>query len=335
MSHHPSIWARMLQTRAPAPPPASLTHDELLAVGHPLAKCLPVAALKKFESLVAQRDRLHSPVRQLSERARDITEQIGRQQLQDEREEAAEVRIATAEQRDVANKRRHVALSAMRAQRAELNRQIEEINAEAAGLTGLVNEIEEYVRACVTAPPAMYPNVKPPSGDPLRAIAQAKAAIDDLRKERAAIDCAPWPSAVVKARALADIDAAAARGIPDTFRSIEENKPIRWPTIDPRPGLGRERTVDSFGLMAWMFRDRLVEMTMAEIDARADDGAALNQQEREARHADVARRLLAAERILEAAIEAAGPSGMRHRTRDADPRSVLGLADDAPAPKVR
>ncbi len=84
-----------------------------------------------------------------------------------------------------------------------------------------------------------------------------------------------------------------------------------------------------------MFHDRLAEMTLREIDSRADDAAALDQQQRDAKHADVARRLLAAERILEAAIEAAGPSGVRHRERNADPRAVLGLADDAPAPKGR
>ncbi len=326
-----AAFHQFFQSKAPAPPEVDLSHEELVAHGHRFGKLLPLPALKKFEGLVALRDRLHAPVRSFSERISEIGAQIDRQQLQHSREEDAERRIATKEQRAASEEQRRITLASMRAQQDELRKQIDEITAEKAGLSGIVGSIETYVKERMTAPPGMHPGTKPPTGDPLRAIAAAKATISDLKTERAAIDAAPWPSAIVKAKALAEINDAAARGRPDCFRAIEENRPIRWPTIIS----GGERATDSFALTAWMFHDRLAEMTLREIDARSDDGAALDQQQRDARHADVARRLLAAERILEAAIEAAGPSGVRHRTRDQDPRAVLGLADDAPAPKVR
>ncbi len=325
-----AVFGRMFRSKPPAPQEIDLTHEELVAHGHRLGKRLPLPALMKFEALTALRDRMHAPVRSLSERISEIGAQIDRQQLQHSREEDAERRIATKEQRAASEERRRITLASMRAQQDELRKQIDEISAEKAGLSGIVGAIETYAKERLTAPPEMHPGMKPPSGDPLKAITAAKATILDLKTERAAIDASPWPSSIVKVKVLAEINDAAARGRPDCFRAIEENRPVRWPTIIS----GGERTIDSFALTAWMFHDRLAEMTLREIDSRANDDAALDQQQRDARHADVAKRLLAAERILEAAIEAAGHSGVQHRSRDQDPRAVLGLADDAPAPKV-
>ncbi len=74
-----------------------------------------------------------------------------------------------------------------------------------------MNDLGIYAKG-LSEPPALHPGVPAPSGDPLKAIAKAKAMISDLKIELDGIDASPWPSSVVRAKVMADINAAAARG---------------------------------------------------------------------------------------------------------------------------
>jgi hypothetical protein len=86
-------------------------------------------------------------------------------------------------------------------------------------------------------------------------------------------------------------------------------------------------------VLAWLERDRLIAALDHDIDAIADDGAALSDDDRAARLADLAGRALDLERREEELICLAANDGIViHRRPAADPRAVLGLAGDLPAP---
>ena len=70
-----------------------------------------------------------------------------------------------------------------------------------------------------------------------------------------------------------------------------------------------------------------------QIDAVADDANSLTEQERAEQIGEIDRDRLAVQREEEHWIGAAVDAGMTMLRRpDADPRAVLGLADDMPAP---
>ena len=79
-------------------------------------------------------------------------------------------------------------------------------------------------------------------------------------------------------------------------------------------------------MFAWLFKPQLIEALEKEIDAIADDTAALSESDRAKRLVEVERDRLAVERDEEFFIRCAHDAGVIvHRRRDANPLAVLNL----------
>ncbi|UPK31873.1 hypothetical protein IVB18_05335 [Bradyrhizobium sp. 186] len=130
---------------------------------------------------------------------------------------------------------------------------------------------------------------------------------------------APRPAAVRKAAMIAQVEALAEQGRPDAASSIEHGEPIAWPLErfqcdifnGAAPGaIAFGQLTDVVAFIAWLFKDQLIERLRAELDAVADDDAALSDQERREREAQILADLLALEREEVLLIERARSQGL-------------------------
>ena len=161
---------------------------------------------------------------------------------------------------------------------------------------------------------------------------------DDLAKIDAdahSVRTAPMPSEEAKGAARQHVAELAERARPDVRGLVEFGRGIEWPrqTLQNAGGAGiaNVHIPDARGLMAWLHMDEMIAALEVEIDAVADDGQAIPAAEREARLEQIAKDKLHAERREEAVIEAAADAGTAlERRPDADPRAVLGIADNPP-----
>ena len=80
---------------------------------------------------------------------------------------------------------------------------------------------------------------------------------------------------------------------------------------------------DPIGLVAWLFRDRLIQAIDEEIDRLSDDNAALSPEVRKERKRQILSDVLKLEHLETAHVDAAGPMAT-HRL-DIDPRALLGI----------
>jgi hypothetical protein len=151
---------------------------------------------------------------------------------------------------------------------------------------------------------------------------------------------ASLPAAVVKNRLAQEIEALAARG-PNVMPAIEAGLPLQWPMVDVQAsvqaitgsetpqivtGFASHQAHDVLGLLAYLFKDQLLEKLSAEVDELADDAGALTPEERAEREAELRAELLAAERLEERLIEIAAAEGRDVMRRpSADARAILGI----------
>jgi hypothetical protein len=176
------------------------------------------------------------------------------------------------------------------------------------------------------------------------------AAVDRLRRKRrdliadlAQVEAAPITSTTARALVKAEVEALAARGRPDLYGTIEHAEPIRWPESrisaplvgfaqsEGQPmlqGTATAKVSDALALIAWMYRDDLLAALDAEVDAVADDAAALTDDERAARKADILTSVLEYERAEVALIDEIG--GAVAFRPDTDPRALLAVTGPAP-----
>src|SRR5262249_46406491 len=113
----------------------------------------------------------------------------------------------------------------------------------------------------------------------------------DLHRTRSS----PWPSGVAKAAARVQINALADAAAPDVDRCIEHGLPISFATTaltamvrgTDKPGIASTETVDVLGLLYWVMRDQIIAKIEREIDAAADDKAALSPEDRERLEAQI------------------------------------------------
>ncbi|MFL9827205.1 hypothetical protein [Rhodoplanes sp. SY1] len=156
--------------------------------------------------------------------------------------------------------------------------------------------------------------------------------IRELLADLRATDAAPMLAADAKAVWRDQLEQLAERGRPSVYPAIERREAIEFPKQIIINYRGADQEIpDAHVLVAWLMKDQLAAAVDAEIDANADDAAALSTHARRARFREILSDLLAAEREEEALIAAAGFD--IDRRPDADPRAVLGLASDLPAPR--
>ncbi|MCG2665317.1 hypothetical protein ACFPFP_00045 [Bradyrhizobium sp. GCM10023182] len=163
---------------------------------------------------------------------------------------------------------------------------------------------------------------------------------------------APYPAAHAKARARAMVEQLAERGAVDVSALVEADAEIGWPLAIQRLGLAgivaktgdqlagnaMAEVIDTVGLFVWLHRDALVSRLEEEIDAIADDAAALSVKARAEKLAQISADKLTAERQECALVRRMQDDGLWVEYRaDADPRAVLGVELDVPSaePDVR
>ena len=209
----------------------------------------------------------------------------------------------------------------------------------------LVTAVEAYLNGCGRAAAAFKvykgPEPSPQKREsPVDAVERCRRRLRELDADRHRVASAPWHSSEAKRRARAEIDAFAERGQPSVLPLIEScDGSIYWaerPFTDVVIG---GRLVSAVGdpqalpLLFWLHRDAIFAKIEQQIDAVADDANSLTERERAEQIGEIDRDRLAVQREEEHWIGAAVDAGMTMLRRpDADPRAVLGLADDMPAP---
>lgn len=157
----------------------------------------------------------------------------------------------------------------------------------------------------------------------------------ELAADLHAVRSAPYPCATAKAAMRKQIAALAERGAPDCSAAIEHGAEIGWPRSTERLSIISAETVhgfatgelpDALALTVWLHKDALIKKLDAAIDAEADDAAALGDEQRKEREAELLADTLATEREEAALIWKGQADGLdvEHRLK-CSPLAVLGL----------
>jgi hypothetical protein len=200
---------------------------------------------------------------------------------------------------------------------------------------GLINAIGIWLEGLPAG--VMLTEVKPNVGSKHitpELIEERRRRIRELVADLRQIDAAPYTSQCAKEAWRAHVSALAERGRPRMDHLIDrlDLTESPWSLIGVQTNYGpNAEIVDPMSVIAWLNRDHLIAAGEAEIDASADDSVALTDQQRRERFREVLNDLLAAEREEEAMIRAAHFD--IDRRPDADPRAVLCLGDNLPAPQ--
>lgn len=211
------------------------------------------------------------------------------------------------------------------AQRKEISRTI----------AGLAKRVEDYVEGLGSRRITLAPTTAAPSlakGQSLAdAIQKIRQRIENLQDEEQGARDAPFHSSVAKSIARDYVERLAEQGAPNVLSCIEGGQPPVFATHAVGFGLSGTAQIDVLGLFVWTHRDALIFALESKIDAEADDGSALSDDERADRVAGARREILSLERSEEALIVLARSTGLTiQRRADADPRALLQLADQMP-----
>ncbi len=212
----------------------------------------------------------------------------------------------------------------------------------------IVDALERYVHQRVGSAVKEFAGTLPPIAprrgqSALDTLDTRREAVARLMADLAAARDAPRTKAEAKAAALAELDSLAAQGEPDLSRMSHRDGAIGWPQTNTGPQT--VRIEGAFGIYqppassqitpfdAWMHRDALTKRIGAAIDAQPEAPGAMSTTARADAIERLERELLTAERLeAQAVAECAATGAPTSHRHDADPRAVLGLADDAPKP---
>jgi hypothetical protein len=239
----------------------------------------------------------------------------------------------------------HQKLEDIRAELAHLDPLIEARTVVSQVNGRLVANVEDYLECLGAVGGVKLYGGPPPIGQKRESTADAfercGRRLRVLDADRRKVSAAPWHSVEAKRRALAEIDALARRGQPSVLPLIESpDDPIGWAERSCTDVVVAGRLMGGYGdpaslpLIFWLHREALIAKINAEIEAVLDDDFALTAQQRIEQLATIDGDRLAIQRDEEHWFVAATKSGVcLLRRPDADPRALLGLADDMPAPK--
>jgi hypothetical protein len=125
----------------------------------------------------------------------------------------------------------------------------------------------------------------------------------ELRADLHRIQSAPYPSSRAKQRMREQIEALAMQGAPSVSRLVELDGPVDFQTQHLRAEFhGELRAVvstpvpDAVALMAWAFKDQLIQRLDAEITTESDDASAMSHGQRQQAEAETQTDLLEVER---------------------------------------
>lgn len=202
----------------------------------------------------------------------------------------------------------------------------------------VVNVIHDFIERS-TSLQMFNGSIKKPAGDLIGGVERCRERIKELQAQLAKAEAAPIPSAEAKKRMQEQIAGIAISGQPDVFGLIESGQSVDFPrtslysnvtTTDGHTGRATGNAFDALAFLCWAFQDQIVKAIGAEIDRRSNDTEALSTEQRQHSVTQLKAEILAIERQEEAVITAASERGAKIIRRvEADPRAVLGLADEA------
>ena len=122
----------------------------------------------------------------------------------------------------------------------------------------------------------------------------------DLHRVRSS----PWPSKDAKTKASEQITALAQAGAPDVDRCVEHGLAVGFNTVvatalvrgTDKPASVSNENVDVMGFVCWALRDQIIARIEQEIDAVADDKAAMDQSQRDLAEEEINNSVLMIER---------------------------------------
>lgn len=219
---------------------------------------------------------------------------------------------------------------------AKLSGRADKLGGEHQHALRLVNNLEAYLRSHAAGGLSHYTGPSPQLANgetALDGLERAARRTRTLQADRRDVLAAPFPTSVAKKLARAQLAARAEAAKPDVVGLVEHCDPIRFPLTGALSEAGLHRidtfVTDPIGALAWLFPKEMQAAIDKEIDANGDDKAALSAEQRTAKLVQIDGDILASEREEAAFAELAGLMP-RH---DLNPRAVLQLADNMPAPR--
>jgi len=323
-------------------------HGGTLGINNPQpgTAVLPPAATAKLARLRDDAENDGAALRDIAERKSVLTQERNR--------------LAIRIQQLTGQRYAEEAIAAENAALARVNAEVATLDARTKALNTrrprILRRLEDYVRAISSrAVIEPHPAIEPKLAKGTLPLAAVEAIRDELKRLDDALDgvrSAPVHSEAMKAAIRAEIGELAERGCPDVLRSIELGASLRWPQT-PSPmhkimghavGPGGALPIAAFvestptedlkAVLAWALSEVLIAKLEAEVDELSEDANALTNEERAEQVADILATMLETERTEEALIELAESQGTTiPRRAEADPRAVLGLSSDLPAPR--
>ncbi|MEH2565603.1 hypothetical protein [Bradyrhizobium sp. AZCC 2289] len=115
-------------------------------------------------------------------------------------------------------------------------------------------------------------------------VARYRHRLRELAADLHRVRGSPWPSSVAKAKMREHIEALTAAAAPNCDSAIEHGLPIGFVTKIVSamvrnvegPAITFVESPDALGLMCFLFRDQIIVRIEQELDALADDGAAMS-----------------------------------------------------------
>jgi hypothetical protein len=218
-----------------------------------------------------------------------------------------------------------------------LRDQVERRTKRWQSLAGLVDDIVLWIdRITDETEFALFDVVDSSASPTSEMIDSIRDVIAGLRADIHTVMSAPIPIAQQKVAMRAQVKQLAEQGRPDCEALLAHGGDIVWPHkrtavwSSDKMNVSATSVDDVPAMLAWLFEPALVKALDREIDQIAtNDSEALDDNTRARRLTELHSEILKNERVEEAMIVAAGERGMDVlRRRDADPRAVLGLADD-------
>jgi hypothetical protein len=317
-----------------------------------LLSALPAPSRSKIEQLDSERDARHFTVRSTSEALEEARHDHGvalsrAKQAHQENYYARDVEADAAEAAQVEPQRRNDRL-------AQAVRLLEPVTVKGRVVqraqdthdravqrwreTDFLPAAHQWLQRIVASAAALRHAPLPQPGKAKTlpdAVAALRAQLAELDAAWAAAESAPDTRDAFRARAIAEIDALAARGAltvdlrdrsPAPVR-LAEHLSISLATFGDKEFAVNRLIGDPGPFHVWLHRDALLSRINELIDA-ANDAGALSFEAREKRFADITAQRLALEFQEEAAICAAAASGQSiPRRRDCDPRCVLEVQE--------
>jgi hypothetical protein len=186
-----------------------------------------------------------------------------------------------------------------------------------------------------------------PKENVAEAIERIRGDLQALLAQLSAARAALLPSAVAKQNSRRQIEELAEQGRPTTWETLE-GRTIQWPTTSFRVDtstafVASEGTPRLGGLLwaevphvqalfTWLNKDALIAAIGKQIDAEADDKAALSPAEKAKRETEILAAILDVEREEAALIDKAGDFELYRP--DTDPRAFLSINGPAPRDEI-